>query len=193
MFEWYFDFKLILIFIWISIWHIEVWTKGRHVQDDIFECICGNEKCCILIPIWLRYVAKGNTDNSALTNILGVYMSQQKWMSWLWNNQLKYLCVSFSEIGHFRHWVSVSSVDILLIGSSHTANSLHWRHNGRDSVSNYQPHYCLLNRLFRRRSKKTNSPHKWSVTRNMFPFDDVIINSFYVMLGITSNLYEVDV
>ena len=34
--------------------------------------------------------------------------------------------------------------------------SLQWRHNGRDSVSNHQPHYCLLNSLFRRRSKKTS-------------------------------------
>ena len=34
--------------------------------------------------------------------------------------------------------------------------SLQWRHNGRDSVSNHQPHDCLLNRLFRRRSKKTS-------------------------------------
>ena len=33
--------------------------------------------------------------------------------------------------------------------------SLLWCHNGRDSVSNHQPHDCLLNRLFRRRSKKT--------------------------------------
>ena len=33
---------------------------------------------------------------------------------------------------------------------------LQWRHNGRDSVSNHQPHDCLLNRLFRRRSKKTS-------------------------------------
>ena len=33
--------------------------------------------------------------------------------------------------------------------------TLHWRHNGRDSVPNHQPHDCLLNRLFRRRSKKT--------------------------------------
>ena len=35
-------------------------------------------------------------------------------------------------------------------------NSLQGRHNGRDSVSNHQPHYCLLNRLFSRRSKKTS-------------------------------------
>ena len=34
--------------------------------------------------------------------------------------------------------------------------SLHWRHSGRDSVSNRQPHDCLLNRLYRRRSKKTS-------------------------------------
>ena len=34
--------------------------------------------------------------------------------------------------------------------------TLQWCHNERDSVSNYQPHECLLNRLFRRRSKKTS-------------------------------------
>ena len=35
-------------------------------------------------------------------------------------------------------------------------SSLQWRHNGSDGVSNHQPHHCLLNRLFRRRSKKTS-------------------------------------
>ena len=33
--------------------------------------------------------------------------------------------------------------------------SLHWRYNDHDGVSNHQPNGCLLNRLFRRRSKKT--------------------------------------
>ena len=32
--------------------------------------------------------------------------------------------------------------------------TLRWRHNGRHSVSNHQPHHCLLNQSFRRRSKK---------------------------------------
>ena len=71
-------------------------------------------------------------------------------------------------------------------------NTLLWRHNGHNRVSNHQPYDNVLNRLFRRRSKKTskfrvtdlcagnspwpvNSPHKWSVTRKMFPFDDVIM------------------
>ena len=34
--------------------------------------------------------------------------------------------------------------------------TLLWRHNERDGVSNHQPPDCLLNRLFRRRSKKTS-------------------------------------
>ena len=35
-------------------------------------------------------------------------------------------------------------------------HTLRWRHNECDSVSNHQPHDCLLNRVFRRRSKKTS-------------------------------------
>ena len=64
--------------------------------------------------------------------------------------------------------------------------SLQWRHKGRDCVSNHQPHHCLFNRLFRRRSKKTSKLRvadplcrEFSgdrpVTRKMFPFDDVIM------------------
>ena len=66
-------------------------------------------------------------------------------------------------------------------------DALPWRHNERDGVSNHQPRDCLLNRLFRRRSKKTSklrvtglcggnsSPHKGPVTRKMSPFDGIII------------------
>ena len=38
----------------------------------------------------------------------------------------------------------------------HVDETLQWRHNGRDSVPNHQPHDCLFNRIFRRRSKKTS-------------------------------------
>ena len=69
-------------------------------------------------------------------------------------------------------------------------NSLLWRHNGLDGVSNHRPYHWVLNRLFKRRSQKTsklrvtglcegnspvNSPHKGPVTRKMLPFDDVIM------------------
>ena len=63
----------------------------------------------------------------------------------------------------------------------------HWRHE-RDGVSNHQRLDCLLNCLFRRRSKKksklrvtglckgnppVDSPRKGPVRRKFFPFDDV--------------------
>ena len=38
----------------------------------------------------------------------------------------------------------------------HIGNTLQWRHDGCDGVSNHQPRHCLLNRLFRRRSKETS-------------------------------------
>ena len=90
----------------------------------------------------------------------------------------------------------------------HLIWSLQWRHNGLDGVSNHQPHYCLLNRLFRRRLMKTsklrvtglcedrwpvNSPHKGPVTRKMFPFDDVIIGTEYSNIKYLSDkLYATD-
>ena len=47
-------------------------------------------------------------------------------------------------------------IDSRLTSTYHTCPcyTLHWRHNGHDSVTNHQTHHYLLNRLFRRRSKK---------------------------------------
>ena len=59
---------------------------------------------------------------------------------------------------------------------NHIKQLLQWRHNERIGVSNHQPHDCLLNRLFRPRSK--NSPHKGPVMRKVFPFDDVIMMGY---------------
>ena len=69
---------------------------------------------------------------------------------------------------------------------------IQWRHSGRYGVSNHQPYGCLLNRLFRRRSKKTSKlrvtgfcvgnskvtgefPIQMASNAENVPFDDVII------------------
>ena len=87
-----------------------------------------------------------------------------------------------SGLGH-HYWLTFGDVWI---------KSLHWRHNDHGGISNHQPHGCLLNRLFRRRSKKTsklrvtglcagnspgpvNSPHKGLATQKMVLFDDIIM------------------
>ena len=81
------------------------------------------------------------------------------------------------------HWLRVRD----------TSPPLQWRHNGYDGVSNHQGFDCLLNCLFRHRSKKTSKlcvtglcevnspgigefPHKRPVTRKMSPFDGVIMS-----------------
>ena len=70
--------------------------------------------------------------------------------------------------------------------------TLQWRHNGRDGVSNHQLHEFLLNRLFRRRSKKTSKlrvtglcegnspvtgefPAQMASNAEKVPFDNVIM------------------
>ena len=51
-------------------------------------------------------------------------------------------------------WGKDTNMDAYWSGRIYRKMALQWRQNGRDGVSNHQPHDCLLNRLFRRRSKK---------------------------------------
>ena len=57
-------------------------------------------------------------------------------------------CLSDYKVTFFTYQPGVSLTRFMVC-------SLQWCHNGHNSVSNHQPHNCVLNRLFRRRSKKT--------------------------------------
>ena len=78
-------------------------------------------------------------------------MTLRKWRE----TRISLLMWSHSDLWHaiFRAWVPWCQRQI---SRPWIITSLRWRHNGRDSVSNHRPHDCLLNRLFRRRSKKTS-------------------------------------
>ena len=63
-------------------------------------------------------------------------------------------------------WINIIIVWLIMIVESKRQYSwqpgawylpLQWHQNGRDGLSNHQPHDCLLNRLFRRRPKKTSN------------------------------------
>ena len=75
--------------------------------------------------------------------------------------------------------------------------ALQWRHNGRDGVSNHQPHDCLLSRLFKAQIKEnTKVPRHWPLwgelkviltdqfpaqrvsNAEMVPSDDVIMETY---------------
>ena len=124
-----------------------------------------------------------------------------------WNKILCFmpLCSAFSRINFHQCTQDVSVIYDVLVILLFFVDPLHWRHNDHDGVSNHQPHGCLPNHLFRRRSKKTsklrvtghcvgnspgpvNFPHKGPVTRKMFPFDDVIMqfNPLTIFLRVAS-------
>ena len=74
-------------------------------------------------------------------------VSSGKWRPFCFGlNELMYASPGFSELIMPIHWKGIVKL------------SLKWCHNGCDGISNHQPHDCLLNRLFRRRSKKTSKP-----------------------------------
>ena len=71
-------------------------------------------------------------------------------------------CWSYSLITYYclHHYFSLYHIWIYILcwflSKDIWHQPLQWRHNGQDGVSNHQPHHCLLNRLFKRRSKKTS-------------------------------------
>ena len=76
----------------------------------------------------LKQVSKVHIGKCIHPNIMGcIYLPYHKHSHCSWN---------------WSHWSAL--------------NSLRWRHNELDGVSDHQPHDCLLNRLFGRRSKKTS-------------------------------------
>ena len=111
-------------------------------------------------------------------------LEYRHWKHGILDDRLTHHGVSFiTYISQLCH----CTVTSLTLRKSHYCpiTTLHWRHNGRNSVSNYQHRDSLFNRLFRRRSKETskfrvtglcagnspgpvNSRHKWPVTRKMF-------------------------
>ena len=64
----------------------------------------------------------------------------------------------FSKITHYLPWVEYHSAQGALFISTYFT-TLQWHHNEHDGISNHQRLDCLLNRLFKHRSKKTSKLH----------------------------------
>ena len=117
----------------------DIWIMFKSLQSNIFQRVH---------ILWCRYKAGYYHENSH--NRRPVARPSGRDMGCLfWKQVLIYLMPQSLKCCMERHMVVFQ-----LLSSA----SLRWRHNGRDSVSNHQPHDCLLNRLFRRRSKKTSKP-----------------------------------
>ena len=115
---------------------------------------------------------RGLTDRASLKN----HQNNDRntgglnWPKTFWGGVYVYLHIDEVQINLERqscllNFRDVSHVDNSLISGMCTQRvivmTLRWRHNGRDGFSNHQPYHCLLNRLFRRRSKKTSVLCQW--------------------------------
>ena len=137
-----------------------------------------------------------------------------QWMS----DDKVWLCaisfVRFSFVFSLAEWPLVRVQYPLVRSTSWVSWSLKWRHNGRDGVPNpshtivssavysgadQRKHQSSASLAFVREIHRwpMNSPHKWPVTRKMFPCDDVImmteitahINSLPNIANVFSSVY----
>ena len=83
------------------------------------------------------------------------HRNKEVWIQRKYNYILYNIKHEFMDYGHGMYTNKNEQFEVQVIHG----HSLQWRHNGRNVISNHQPHHCLLNRLFRRRSKETSKLH----------------------------------
>ena len=160
--------------------------------------MCGNTCMCVGNYIFERFNALllggsinpvgYHIDSYFIDSTLKLYNENQEMMKFTFY-------VLSSPLSVFWYWcvcIKLTSMDRFPPMYRDFLNTLQWRHNGLDVVSNHQPQDCLLNRLFRRRSKKAQKlrvtglcagnspvtdefPSQRASSSELFPFDDVIM------------------
>ena len=99
-----------------------------HLVDTTRVCFIVNEHITMCTPL----------SHMLIRNAQSIYISV-----------IKHVSVFIPKLGIKSHFVSCWFMKI-------NGTTSQWRHNGRDGVSNHQPHDCLLNRLFKRIWKKAS-------------------------------------
>ena len=75
---------------------------------------------------------------------------------WCLNNTNAFLYLHYNDVIMTTMASQITSLTSLWNNNRTYSIALQWRHNERNGVSNHRRLDCLLNRLFRRRSKKTS-------------------------------------
>ena len=102
--------------------------------------------------LWIRWRGKRSRHSRRMCNPQ-FYVSGKRPMTW---HCMLYTSNFHNSIDCLRwcNYITMTSQrrDSTAQSRQNKDSTLQWRHNGRDSVSNHQPHDCLLKCLFRRRS-----------------------------------------
>ena len=102
-----------------------------------------------ILPLYMCYVQHAKPPYTIDSWYIAVLNTiRHEILCTLWTRRIHpYLDIARERVVEFLLWLRWSYVT--------TRYPWQWRHNGRYGVSNNQPHDCLLNHLFRHRSKKT--------------------------------------
>ena len=160
-----------------KIWKNPRWYLNIHAVFFRFANIAAS--ACDKTPILYRFCRNecnsDTSDDMRHVHIFKVYLyaryildyNRETWISLGWFSKWKIrkkICHEFEPSytwWHMRWWRE----------HVETLSALQWRHNEGDCVSNHQTHDCLLNRLFRRRSKKHQSSASlvfvWGIHRSL--------------------------
>ena len=126
------------------------WARGNLAENRTADCRTftrpkGNYAISLTCTEVVNFIRSAVTswinhfENSSPWQCNTIFLSnhhqRKTFLGWCWHANIhRYTCVTYVD----------------------TIQPLKWRHKERDGVSNHQPHACLLNRLFRHRSKKTS-------------------------------------
>ena len=184
-----------LMFALMCAW-INGWVNNREADD--LRCHRAHYDVIVMVevnPVKSQVYNWKLTSNRTISGCL---------LKVIWSNFLKSITalgicfdenITFNDHVKIFVWKANRQISVLNVHDAVTLFlSLQWRHNEHDGVSNHQPNDCLLNRLSRRRSKKTSKlrvtglckenslvtgefPSQRPVTQKMIPFDDVIVRT----------------
>ena len=164
----------------LSINSLRPMPNGRHFAD-ISNRFLLNENRCFFNQISLKFVPTGPVDKMPLllqvmdchrTTATSLHLNQY------WSSSLTHVCVSrpqrvkSSEAELNKHYndVKMSAMGFQITSLTNVYSTVH---SGTDQIK-YQSSASLAFLQGIHRSS-LNFPHKGSVTRKMFPFDDVIL------------------
>ena len=131
----------------LSKWQLPVQPVMKFASKWYFHfnvCQCSNND----VMAWKRFLHHWPFESGAQCWSTCISYSFKNW--WISSDHIKPKFYPFLD-------ASVDHKDMGRVMEVHAVFfTLQWRHNGRNSISNHQPHDCLLNRLLRCRSKKTS-------------------------------------
>ena len=148
----------------IYLWYLPVYSTSSSVMDITTAVkplmISGYKKnksikntiCDLEWSQYFQYVKRNIRSSEG--ELIIIITTSSFINSYLWIFKVFDLCIAHCIETTKNWWDATGSIGVRW-GKGN--NSLNWRHNGRDGVSTYQPHDCLLNRLFRHKSKNTSN------------------------------------